>query len=138
MCNIFSGHIGYKKGKEWGKIYYLSGVHHEEDRKKISHEQLLAWESKKECSLKNGFNIVHDCGGNVSIKEKRKLITLLNNWSKKQKVQPMLQGIALNDEDWHVREAATSKLTNQKVLEGIALNDENWHVREAAKKRLKK
>ena len=36
MCKIFSGHIIMdENSKDWGKVIYLSGIHHELDREKI-------------------------------------------------------------------------------------------------------
>ena len=48
MCSIFSGHISFREGKEWGEVYFGGTmVHHEEDRKDkniVPHLDVLAWE----------------------------------------------------------------------------------------------
>ena len=77
MCNVFSGLIVTKKGKEWGKVLFLTGLHHEKDRKKIKKkygDEVLAWESKKEYSLKDGFKFTHTL--NVS-----KVMELIEAWA---------------------------------------------------------
>lgn len=43
MCNIFSGEVSFDKGKDFGTVYFITGVHHEEDLKQIPHENLLCW-----------------------------------------------------------------------------------------------
>ena len=63
MCEIFSGHIiSDKTRKDWGTIIYLSGIHHEKDREQIFKKygdtiQIAAWQTKKYCSFKDGFEL---------------------------------------------------------------------------------
>ncbi len=82
MCNIFSGHIVTEKGKDWGKVIVITGIHHEEDRKnkRVSkyEENLLAWETKEPGSLESGVKITHSCGNDISEKEKQALVEITN------------------------------------------------------------
>ena len=82
MCTIFSGHISCKKGKDWGKVYFISGIHHEKDRRQIKHERLIAWET--EGYTLDQFRVSHDCGSDVKEDEKKELMKLLRIWGKKQ------------------------------------------------------
>jgi len=94
MCNIFSGLIVTKKGKDWGKVLFLSGVHHEKDRKKVQAkygDETLAWESKEEYSLTSGFNFTHAV--NVSAAEQKELLKLVEAWAKKQDKDKLLRSM---------------------------------------------
>ena len=94
MCNIFSGHIVIdKKHKEWGKVIFLSGIHHEKDRNKIYEThgkdiKLLAWESEEKLSLTK-FEFTHS-EGDISEKEKKEYAKILLDWAKKQNKEALI------------------------------------------------
>ena len=92
MCNVFSGLIVTQKGKDWGKVLFTTGVHHEKDReihKKKYGDNMLAWESKKPYSLKDGFIFTHTL--NVNIKEQIELLKLVEIWAKNQEPENLLR-----------------------------------------------
>jgi hypothetical protein len=92
MCNVFSGLVVTKKGKNWGKVLFDSGVHHEKDRKKFRKkygDNVLAWESNVEYSLKDGFKFTHTL--NVDEKQRKELMKLVQAWAKKQKKEKLLR-----------------------------------------------
>jgi len=94
MCNIFSGLIVTKKGKDWGKVLFLSGLHHEKDREQVQAkygDETLAWESKEEYSLTSGFNFTHTV--NVSAAEQKELLKLVEAWAKKQDKDKLLRSM---------------------------------------------
>ena len=93
MCNVFSGLIVTKKGKDWGKVLFLSGVHHEKDRQKIEDkygDEVLAWESVRSYNLTN-FKFTHEL--NVSEKEQDELMKLIKKWAKKQNKEKLLRSM---------------------------------------------
>ncbi len=97
MCNIFSGHIiAQKDHKDWGKVIFLSGIHHEKDREKIykkykdNNIRLVAWESKEPYSL-DEFKFTHAV--NVSVKEQKEFMKLLKQWAKKQSSDKLLRSM---------------------------------------------
>jgi hypothetical protein len=93
MCNVFSGLIVTKKGKDWGKVLFLSGVHHEKDREKIKDkygDEVLAWESVNPYSLTD-FKFTHEL--NVSEKEQKELMKLIKKWAKKQNKEKLLRSM---------------------------------------------
>jgi len=47
MCKLYSGHVVIEKGKRWGDVIFLSGIHHEEDKEKIGDVRVAAWENEK-------------------------------------------------------------------------------------------
>jgi hypothetical protein len=136
MCNIFSIHICFEKGKNWGKIFYISGVHHEKDREKIKTEKLLALETIKTADMTGGWKITHLCGQKISKKEEWALLQIAYEWGLSQNTQELLEKIAVNDPEDDVRRAATEKLENQELLEKIAVDDPEDDVRRAATKKL--
>ena len=88
MCEIFSGHIICDKGdKNWGKVIYKGGIHHEKDREEIYTEygqiKLAAWTTKKLNTFSKGVQI-ETCEGDLSEKEKSTLVQLIENWAKQQ------------------------------------------------------
>ena len=94
MCEIFSGHIiTDKEHKDWGKVIYLSGIHHEKDREKIHKEygkdiKLAAWQTKKYASFKNRFEITTSVG-DIAEKEKKELLSLLDKWKDSQNAEEL-------------------------------------------------
>jgi len=93
MCNVFSGLIVTKKGKDWGKVLFLSGVHHEKDREKIKDkygDEVLAWESVRSYDLTD-FKFTHEL--NVSEKEQKELMKLIKKWAKKQNKEKLLRSM---------------------------------------------
>ena len=93
MCNIFSGLIVTKKGKDWGKVLFLSGVHHEKDREQIKEkygDETLAWESTEKYSLTE-FKFTHTI--NVNKKEQKELMKILKAWVKKQDKEKLLRSM---------------------------------------------
>jgi hypothetical protein len=106
MCNIFSGHIiSDKNHKDWGKIIFLSGIHHEKDREIIYKEygqiKLVAWESVKESSLTEGFKITHSEGDLTEI-EKKELLLLVEDWAKNKDAESLVKQkfITAKDNDY--------------------------------------
>jgi len=84
MCNVFSGLIVTKKDKDWGKVLFLSGVHHEKDREQVKDkygDNVLAWESITPYSL-DKFKFTHTL--NIDKNEQSKLMKLIEQWAKKQ------------------------------------------------------
>jgi len=93
MCNAFSGLIVAEKGKDWGKVLFLSGVHHEKDREKIKSkygDNVLAWESNEPYQL-DKFEFTHAI--NVSEKEQKELLELLVEWGKKQDKEKLIRSM---------------------------------------------
>ena len=127
MCNIFSGHISFAK-EDFGKVYFLSMVHHEKDRELIPHEQLLAWETVKEFTFEKGFKFVHGCGKRVDNKTKDALMEILVSWSKKQNIVKLYNKL-INDSDYDVRctVARRTDITPEQI-ETLS-NDTHWCVR---------
>ena len=88
-CNIFSGHIIAELDKNWGKVEFHTGVHHELDREIIYKKykrndiRMLAWESEEEASLEK-FEFAHDCGQSIPKLEKEALMYILKLWGAKQ------------------------------------------------------
>ena len=116
MCNIFSGHIiSDKSHKDWGKIIFLSGTHHEEDREIIYKEygqiKLVAWESVKEFSLAAGFKITHSEGDLTEI-EKKELLLLIEDWAKNKDAELLVKQkfITAKDNDYSFSLACKSML----------------------------
>jgi hypothetical protein len=88
MCDLFSGHVVNQKGKNWGKVLVVTGIHHEKDRehpsvKKIG-ENLSVWQTIKKADVNSGVEIVHSCGKKISKEEESALIEIVNSWIKKQ------------------------------------------------------
>jgi hypothetical protein len=121
MCNIFSGHIMTEKGKDWGKVIFLSGIHHEKDREQIKTEKIIAWESIKPCSL-DEFKFSHDCGQNLTAKEKDSLMECLKNWAKEQTTEKLLSGMItvtkdnLKTEDYLIQENQIKTRDNTSII----------------------
>ena len=93
MCNVFSGLIVTKKGKDWGKVLFLSGVHHEKDREKVKKkygDNILAWESITPYSL-DKFKFTHEL--NILAKEQKELMSLVNKWAKKRDKEKLLRSM---------------------------------------------
>ena len=115
MCNLWSGHVVTdKESKDWGKVLLITGIHHEKDRenKKVSKykSNLLAWETIKEGSFNKGVKITHDCGQNISSKEKKALIELVNTWGQNQKRIDLLSKITGSDYAYYfIRDCKPSK-----------------------------
>ena len=118
MCNIFSGHIVSEKSENFGKIYYITGVHHDKDRQKIPAKDLqylIAWESE---DLIN-FSMVYDCGQYPKYFEKT-YVPLLRSWGENQNIQDLLWEMR-NDKYW---------LIKVKVAERIENQDRLWEMRD--------
>jgi hypothetical protein len=93
MCNVFSGLVVTKKGKDWGKVIFDSGAHHEKDRMKYAKEygdELLAWESTEPYSLED-FKITHTL--NVSKEESDLLLDCVRRWAKTQDKDKLLRSM---------------------------------------------
>ena len=89
MCNIFSGHIVTDKDSpDWGKVLFVTGVHHEKDREHPSVSKyagkIAAWESVDTGSFASGVKFTHDCGQDISAVDKQALLDLVNEWGKAQ------------------------------------------------------
>ena len=84
MCNIFSGHVVADKGKDWGKVLIVTGVHHEVDREKIGdkYKSLVAWETKEDLTFNKGVKTTHDCGSGVDKEEITALLKLVESYGK--------------------------------------------------------
>ena len=80
--------------KDFGKILFISGIHHEKDREVIyrdykSHDiKLVEWESKNPCSLKDGF-VFTNSEHLLSAKEKQVYKGLLEKWAGEQDVNQL-------------------------------------------------
>ena len=133
MCNLFSGHISFAP-EDWGKVYYFSGVHHEEDRERIPHENLIAWETIAEADFSDGFLFTHTCGKNVSQEEKDALMNLLQEWGKRQENQERLW-MMRNDKAWSVRKRVAERIEDQNRL-WMMKKDKDCYVRKAVAKRI--
>ena len=136
MCHTFSGEVSFDKGKDFGTVYFITGVHHEEDLKQIPHENLLCWESNAVGTFEKGIRFTHDCGKDVSGVVKKELEKLVLEWAGKQDVEKLLEKIAVEDSAWSVRLEAVGKITNETLLEKIAVEDNDWSVRLAAVKKI--
>jgi len=93
MCNVFSGLIVTEKGKDWGKVLFLSGVHHEKDREKVMKkygDNVIAWESVTPYSLEN-LKFTHKI--NVTKNEQIELLKLLCVWAKNQDANKLLRSM---------------------------------------------
>ena len=131
MCNIFSGHIiSDKSHKDWGKIIFLSGIHHEKDREIIYKEygqiKLVAWESVKESSLTEGFKITHSEGDLTEI-EKKELLLLVEDWAKNKDAESLVKQkfITAKDNDYSFSLACKSMIDTRDgaVLIAPELNE---------------
>jgi len=103
MCNIFSGHIiSDKDHKDWGKIIFLSGIHHEKDREIIYKEygqiKLTAWESNEEFKLDKGFKITHS-EGDLTELEKTELLKLVQDWAKDKNPEDLVRQKFITSKD---------------------------------------
>ena len=102
MCNYYSGHIVTEKGKNWGKILMITGVHHEIDREdplvKKFGENLLAWETKKSFTFSEGIKFTHSCGKYIREEEKQALRELILSWAKKKGDKYFLKYIT--EDEW--------------------------------------
>ena len=122
MCNVFSGLVVTEKGKDWGKVLFSSGVHHEKDRETYSQygDNVLAWESKKSYSLVDGFKFTHNL--NVSEKEAKALLKLVEAWAKKQdKIKLLRQMITVIEnnqptENYQITDDMIKLGNNQSIL----------------------
>lgn len=118
MCNVFSGLIVTKKGKDWGKALFLSGVHHEKDREKVAKkygDEVIAWESVNSYSL-DSFKFTHTF--KISEKEQKELLKLVNSWAKKQDKEKLLRSMITVTKD-------NKKTEDYKVLDNmIKLGDD--------------
>jgi hypothetical protein len=101
MCNYYSGHIVTEKGKDWGKVLMITGVHHEKDREdsKVSKygENLLAWETVKEFTFSEGIKFTHACGQKISAEEKQALKEIVEDWAKEKGGEYFLRFIQDDD-----------------------------------------
>ena len=88
MCQLFSGHVVTEKGKNWGKILVVTGIHHDKDREHSSvkkfGENLSAWETIEKADINSGVKFVHSCGKKISKDEESALIEIVNAWIKKK------------------------------------------------------
>lgn len=92
MCNIISGHINAnQESKDWGKVYLLSGIHHEEDRQNIKETKLIAWETVSPYIYKYGFRFTHDCGLSIDDKTLQMLMELLEKWAKNNPAEDIIR-----------------------------------------------
>ena len=124
MCNLWSGHVVTEKGKDWGKVLFITGIHHEKDRENPQvgkyKSNLLAWETIKEGSFNKGVKITHDCGQNISSKEKKALIELVNTWGQNQKRIDLLSKITGSDYAYYfIRDCNPSKAERKIALSKI-------------------
>ena len=129
MCQIFSGHVVADKGKDWGKVLVVTGVHHEVDREKIGskYKKLVAWETIESCTFKKGVKAVHDCGSSLGKKETNKLLKFALQYGKDN--LDYLFKLVSKDEDCSVRcGVAGNSNTPVKVLEYLS-KDEDYSVR---------
>ena len=103
MCQVFSGHVVGDKGKDWGKVVVVTGVHHEKDREKIGnkYKKLVAWETVESCTFDKGVRAVHDCGSSLPSKEINKLLEFVVEYGKKN--IDYLFKLVGNDENCSVR-----------------------------------
>ena len=88
MCDLFSGHVVTEKGKNWGKVLVITGVHHEKDREDKSVKKydtnLIAWETEEKANVNSGVKFTHDCGQGISGKEKEELKKIVDKYIKKK------------------------------------------------------
>ena len=106
MCNIFSGHIVTdKSSKDWGKVLFVSGIHHEKDRlaPRVSKYEphLLAWETKFPADFST-VKATHTCGQQLPAEDKNTLLDLVKQWGQSQKLSHLLNCIDNSDDAWHV------------------------------------
>ena len=121
MCNVFSGLIVTKKGKDWGKVLFLSGVHHEKDRAKIKDkygDDVLAWECVIPYSLKE-IKFTHEL--NVSQKEQTELMKLIMKWCKKQNTEKLLRSMITVTQD-------NKPTENYKILDNMIRIGDNMSI----------
>ena len=101
MCNMFSGHVVSQHGKDWGKVIYLSGIHHERDAKtpmvKKYGKDVIAWETLKTGNKDSGVRFSHVCHGMCCTVDEYGLESIVEKWLKKQSYEYLIGSIA--DED---------------------------------------
>lgn len=93
MCTLFSGHIVADEGKDWGKVLFITGIHHEKDREIIGdkYKKLIAWETRRAFDLSEVV-ITHDSGMmrgmmlSDKVKVKGEFTTLIMSWLKDKTV----------------------------------------------------
>ena len=126
MCNLFSGHIVTdKESKDWGKVLFVTGVHHEKDREdpRVSKygSNLLAWETKSKGTFNDGVEITHDCGQNLSNKEKNTLLELVAEWGKKQKRSNLVRHITESEDAYYFIRDCNPTKEEKDYLKGKGL-----------------
>lgn len=98
MCEVFSGHIVIdKEHKDFGKVLYLSGIHHEKDREELlkkygSKVRLAAWETKTYATFADGVELTHT-QGDITETERVEYIKLIKAWAKKQDEVELFLGL---------------------------------------------
>ena len=118
MCTLFSGHVVNEKGKNWGKVIVITGIHHEEDREKIKETQIIAWETKEKADVNSGVNFVHNCGQNIPLLELRKLQNIVEEKIKKLGNNYFIKKIAESNNRVSLTGTDISELPDNLVIEG--------------------
>jgi len=94
MCNFLSGHIiSDPNSKDWGKVFVITGVHHEIDRQdpRLARYdgQLAAWETNSAGTFADGFHITHDSGSMLNVAQRDALKATLVDWASTRRIEDM-------------------------------------------------
>ncbi len=118
MCNIFSGHIVTDDDKNWGKVLFHTGIHHEEDRGIIGNKytKLVAWETVTPLDISN-IKITHDCGQLIKTKVKKELVLLIESWLKERGSKKLI------NKSSELKNLESLSLNNTKVVDISALSE---------------
>jgi len=115
--------VADKNHKDWGKVLFISGIHHEKDRETIFTKygkdiKLIAWETKTDYIFDAGFKFVHDCGHDILEKDKAVLMQLLEKWaSTHDSYELFLRITDSNDAYYYCRYVKDRKEVRDKITD---------------------